>query len=207
MTNTKYFKQIDTNTLFSISEDYDINAIYQEPMEAEGVNLDSDSSWHFHDYNFDLLDDYTVSDVFSLLKKDGGYESVLKQINKDDDIDYVKDVLQQTLSYAGVSMLYKLINDDENSDIVAYVVDGYSQGESTFVWFHNYLASGMKDTYTPDYVSSVLYDTWLAIDHVNSEGEYLGDLDNIVTRDDEDVTAYMLENYNAVPANTKTIIY
>lgn len=207
MTNTKYFKQLDTNTLFSVSEDETINDIYLDIMETEGVRLDSDSSWHFHDYNFNLLDNYTVRGIYSLLQSYGGYETVIKHISKDDDIDDIKGLLQQTLSYAGVSSLYKLVNDDENSDVVAYVVDGYSQGDSTFVWFHNYLASGMKDTYTPEYVQSVLYDTWLAIDHVDNEGEYIQGLDNIVTRDDEDVTAYMLENYNAVPASTKTIIY
>lgn len=214
MTNTKYFKQADTDTLFSVSEDYDINSIYQGYMEEEGgVNLDGDISWHFHDYNFSLLDNYTVKEVVSLLEKDGGFKEILEYINDymdiddESEIDILKEALADSLSYTGVSVLYNLVNNDENSDIVAYVVNGYSQGESTFVWFHNYLASGMKDTYTPEYVESVLYDTWLAIDKVDSEGEYIEGVDNIVTRDDDDVTAYMLENYNATPASTKTIIY
>lgn len=214
MTNTRYFKQSDTNTLFSVSEeDETINDMYLDIMETEGVHLDSDSNWHYHKYDFSLLDNYTVKEVVSLMKQDKDFGPEIEYINDymdiDDnsDINILKEALSDMLGYVGVSSLYKLVNDDENSDIVAYVVGGYSQGDYTFVWFHNYLASGMKDTYTPEYVQSVLYDTWLAIDHVDSEGEYLQGLDNIVTRDDEDVTDYMLENYNAIPASTKIIIY
>lgn len=201
---TKYFK---TASMFlSVEEDTEgnYNTMMIDDIEANGVHIDSDSSWHYHSYDFDLLDGYTVEGVLNLMKKESRFEPTLTLINNytdiDDDIDELKEAFQELLGYIGIEALYKLVNDDESNKIVAYTVNGFSQGESAFVWFEDVESESLKDSYTPEFLSDLLFSMWYEINHVDGSGEYMQGLDNITYMDDEGLNKYMLDNYNAVPA-------
>jgi len=118
-------------------------------------------------------------------------------------IENIKDYLNQTLSYTGAYALYRAVNNDLANTIKAFTVSGYAQGESAFIWYDT------KDTenaplYTEDYIESVLYATWYAIDTVDEHGDYIDSVD-VVTYSDYD-NSYMLKRFKAVPAATATLL-
>ena len=217
MIDTKYFKAVtDKGTKFyAVNEDENLAGFYLEDMEADNVHIDMDSSWHFHDYDLDLLDNYEPEDVISLLKvsKDANFTNIVADLEDmkssyEDwgsglDIENIKDYLNQTLSYTGAYALYRAVNNDLANTIKAFTVSGYAQGESAFIWYDT------KDTenaplYTEDYIESVLYATWYAIDTVDEHGDYIDSVD-VVTYSDYD-NSYMLKRFKAVPAATATLL-
>ena len=207
---TKYFKT--DNMFLSVEEDTDgdYNAMMIDDMKANGVHLDWDYSWHYHSYNFDLIDGHTVEDIINLMKNESRFETTLALINNymdiEDDVDTFKETLQEVLGYIDVEALYKLVNDDESNKIVAYTVDGFSQGESAFVWFEDVESENLKDSYTPEFVSDLLFATWYEVNQVEANGEYMGGVDNVTYMDDEDLNKYMLSTFNAVPAKHEATI-
>lgn len=217
MTDTKYFKAVTDKgtTFYAVNEDENLAGFYLEDMEADNVHIDMDNSWHFHAYDLDLLDNYEPEDVIKLLKvsEDANFTNIvadledMKSSYKDWgsglDIENIKDYLNQTLSYTGAYDLYHMVNNDPANTIKAFTVSGYSKGDSAFIWYDT------KDTentplYTEDYIESVLYATWYAIDTVDEHGDYIESVESVTYSGyDEN---YMLEHFKAAPAETATLL-
>ena len=207
MTESKYFKAVtDKGTKFyAVNEDDTIAEFYLEDMRADGVHIDSDQSWHWHDYDLSLINAYDVDSLIELISQSASLtnDGLLQAL--EDDINYATDngdvfditdavnTLAENADYYTVAKLYSLINDDPNSTIKAFTVNGYSQGDGAFVWYDTSMTEGV---YTPEYVESVLYDMWYAIDLVGDDGVILDNAEYVTYVDND----YMKEHFNAVPA-------
>lgn len=209
---TQYYKATtDTGTKFyAVNEDDIVAQFYMNDMDADGVHIDGDHSWHYHSYDFDLLDGLEFEDVLELVKKaidntsiTGGatvqeFEDNSKEF---EDVEDVKQWLDFEAGYYLTDTLYSLVNDADNT-ITAFTVTGYSQGDAAFVWYDT---SVTEVHYDEKFIEHVLFSSWYTIDDVNEHGEFDGDtLDYISYMDFDD--NYMLEHYNAVPAEESTTL-
>ena len=208
---TQYFKAHGANgtTFYAVDEDENIAQFYIEDMRADGVHIDADQSQHYHSYGFDLLDGLDFEDVLKLVKKaidntpiTGG--TTVQEFEDDkqefEDVEDVKHWLDAVANYYITDTLYSLVNDADNT-IIAFSVSGYSQGESAFVWYDT---SVSELSYDEKYIEHVLFSSWYTIDEVDQNGDYADGLEAVSYMDFDD--DYMLEHYNAVPAEESTTL-
>lgn len=209
---TQYFKAQGANstTFYAVDEDENIAQFYIEDMRADGVHIDADQSWHYHSYDFDLLDGLDFKDVLELVKNaiEDTYthtpnKSIIQEFEADKkDFEDVEDV-KQWLDGAGyyiTDTLYSLVNDADNT-VKAFTVSGYSQGESAFVWYDT---SVTEVQYDAEFIEHVLYSSWYTIAEVDQNGNYGDTVEYISYMDFDD--EYMLEHYNAAPAQASTTL-
>lgn len=203
MTESKYFKAVtDKGTEFyAVQEDDTIAEFYLEDIQGDEVHIDADQSWHYHSYDFDLLDGLNFEDVLKLVKKAIDNRSITYGVTvsefEDDakefeDVEDVKQWLDAVAGYYLTDTLYSLVNEADNT-IKAFTVNGYSQGDGAFVWYDTSMTEGV---YTPEYVESVLYDMWYSIDLVSDGGVILDNAEYVPYVGND----YMKEHFNAVPA-------
>lgn len=207
---TQYFKAQGANgtTFYAVDEDENIAQFYIEDMRADGVHIDADQSWHYHSYDFDLLDGLEFEDVLKLVKKaiektDITHGVTVSEFEEEsEDFEDVEDV-KQWLDGAGYYMtgtLYSLVNDADNT-IKAFTVTGYSQGDAAFIWYDT---SVTDMAYDEEFIEHVLFSSWYIIDEVDQNGNYGDTVEYISYMDFDD--EYMLEHYNATPAQASTTI-
>lgn len=217
---TQYYKSVTElgTHYFATEEDYSSNEDFIEDMLNQGVHIDSDQAWRWHDYDFTLIKEagYTPDEFIALLKgnkylvdKDvvSELEDILEELREEGetvDLDDITDYLLKNASYTHAKEIYKVVNDDLNNTIKAFTVDGYSQGDSAFIWFDT--ATSLD--YTPNDIQEVLYDTWTRITQVDNTGKYLDGTEDEFTTNQYGygLNEYMLEHYNAVPAEESTTL-
>lgn len=207
---TQYFKAQGTNgtQFYAVNEDENVAQFYIEDMKADGVHIDADQSWHYHSYDFDLLDGLEFEDVVKLVKKalENTYTSgtPVQEFEDDkkefEDVEDVKEWLDAMANYYITDTLYSLVNEADNT-VKAFTVSGYSQGDGAFIWWDT---SVTEVQYDAEFIEHVLYSSWYAIDEVDQNGNY-GDTVEYISYMDFDVE-YMLERYNAVPAQASTTL-
>ena len=208
---TQYFKAQGANgtTFYAVDEDENIAQFYIEDMRADGVHIDADQSWHYHSYDFDLLDGLEFEDVLKLVKKaidntpiTGG--TTVQEFEDDkqefEDVEDVKHWLDAVANYYITDTLYSFVNDADNT-IKAFTVTGYSQGDGAFIWYDT---SVSELSYDEKYIEHVLFSSWYTIDEVDQNGDYADGLEAVSYMDFDD--DYMLEHYNAVPAEESTTL-
>lgn len=209
---TQYYKaqHSDGVKFYAVTEDDMVAQFYLDDMKADGVRIDSDQSWHYHAYDFDLLDGLDFEDVLELVKKaidntfiTGG--TTVQEFEDDkqefEDVEDVKQWLDAVANYYITDTLYSLVNDADNT-ILAFSVTGYSQGESAFVWYDT---SVSEVYYTPRFIEHVLFSSWYTIEGVNEHGEFYGDTLEYISYMDFDDN-YMQKTYNATPAEESTTL-
>lgn len=208
---TQYYKaqHSDGVKFYAVTEDDMVAQFYIEDMKADGVHIDGDQSWHYHSYDFDLLDGLDFEDVLELVKKaiENTHTSgtTIQEFEDDkqefEDVEDVKTWLDAVANYYITDTLYSLVNDADNT-ITAFTVTGYSQGDAAFVWYDT---SVTEIHYDEKLIEHVLFSSWYTIDEVNEHGEFDGDtIEDISYMDFDD--NYMLEHYNAVPAEESTTL-
>lgn len=208
---TQYFKAQGANgtTFYAVDEDENIAQFYLEDMKADGVHIDADHSWHYHAYDFDLLDGLDFDDVIKLVEKaientyiTGGTTIQDFEYDEQDfaDVEDVKQWLDIEANYYLTDTLYSLVNEADNT-VKAFTVSGYSQGESAFIWYDT---SVTEVQYGAEFIKHVLYSTWYTIGEVNQNGDYTDTLEYISYMDFDD--DYMQKTYNAVPAQASTTL-
>lgn len=211
---TQYYKAQHANGVkfYAVNEDEEISYFYLEDMKADGLHIDADQSWHYHSYDFDLLDGLDFEDVLELVKNavEGAQtytsnKSIGQEFEDDkqefEDVDDVKQWLDAVANYYITDTLYSLVNDADNT-ILAFTVTGYSQGESAFVWYDT---SVTEVYYTPRFIEHVLFSSWYAIDNVDEHGEFDDDTLEYISYMDFDDN-YMQKTYNATPAEESTTL-
>lgn len=206
---TQYFKAQGANgtKFYAINEDEAIAQFYIEDMRADGVHIDSDQSWHYHSYDFDLLDGLGFEDMLELVKTAISHTSrvgaTVEEFEEDseefEDVEDVKQWLDTVAGYYLTDTLYSLINEADNP-IKAFTVDGYSQGDASFIWYDESVTDMQYDA---KFIEHVLYSSWYSIEEVDEHGEYSGDVLEGVSYMDFD-NDYMKEHYNATPAEVST---
>ena len=205
---TQYFKAQGANgtTFYAVDEDENIAQFYIEDMRADGVHIDADQSWHYHSYDFDLLDGLDFGDVVKLVKKalENTHGATVEDFEHDaQEFEDVEDVMQWLGLEAGYYLtdtLYSLVNDADNT-IKAFTVTGYSQGDAAFIWWDT---SVTDMAYDEEFIERVLYSSWYTIDEVDQNGDYGDTVEYISYMDFDD--EYMLERYNALPAQAHTTL-
>lgn len=205
---TQYFKAQGANgtQFYAVDEDENIAQFYLEDMKADGVHIDADQSWHYHSYDFDLLDGLDFEDVLKLVKKalENTHLAPIEEFEEDsqefEDVEDVKQWLDAEAGYYLTDKLYSLVNEADNT-IKAFTVTGYSQGDAAFIWWDT---SVTDMAYAAEFIERVLYSTWYTIEEVNQNGDYTDTLEYISYMDFDD--EYMLERYNAVPAQASTTL-
>lgn len=211
---TQYYKaqHSDGVKFYAVNEDEEISYFYLEDMKADGLHIDADQSWHYHSYDFDLLDGLDFEDVLELVKNavEGtqtytSNKSIGQEFEDDkqefEDVEDVKEWLDAVAGYYLTDTLYSLVNDADNT-IKAFTVTGYSQGESAFVWYDT---SVTDVQYDERFIEHVLYSSWYTIEEVDQNGDYTGDTLEYISYMDFDDN-YMLEHYNATPAEEDTTL-
>lgn len=207
---TQYYKAQGTNGMqfYAVDEDENIAQFYIEDMKADGVHIDGDQSWHYHSYDFDLLDGLDFEDVLELVKKAientditrGVTVSEFEQDAQDfEDVEDVKTWIDDA-GYYLTETLYSLVNDADNT-IKAFTVTGYSQGDAAFIWYDT---SVTDMAYDEEFIEHVLFSSWYTIDEVDQNGDNADGLEAVSYMDFDD--EYMLEHYNAVPAQASTTL-
>ena len=205
---TQYFKEQGANgtQFYAINEDENVAQFYIEDMRADGVHIDADQSWHYHSYDFDLLDGLDFGDVVKLVKKalEDTHLAPIEEFEEDsqefEDVEDVKQWLDAEAGYYLTNKLYSLVNDADNT-IKAFTVTGYSQGDAAFIWWDT---SVTDMAYEEEFIEHVLYSSWYTIDEVDQNGNYGYTVEYISYMDFDE--GYMLENYNAVPAQESTVL-
>lgn len=205
---TNYYKAQGANgtQFYAVNEDENIAQFYIEDMRADGVHIDADQSWHYHPYDFDLLDGLDFEDVLELVKKalENTHLAPIEEFEEDsqefEDVEDVKQWLDIEANYYITDTLYSLVNDADNT-VKAFTVTGYSQGESAFIWYDT---SVTETSYDEEFIEHVLYSSWYTIDEVDQNGNYADGLEAVSYMDFDD--EYMLERYNAVPAQASTTL-
>ena len=209
---TQYFKAQGANgtQFYAVNEDENIAQFYIDDMKSAGVHIDADQSWHYHSYNFDLLDGLDFEDVVTLVKKalENSHGSTAEDFEEEgqdfEDVDDVKEWLDAVANYYLTDTLYSLVNEADNT-IKALTVTGYSQGDAAFIWWDNKeLEDGGAWWDDENFIERVFYSGWYSIDEVDQNGNYADGLEAVSYMDFDD--AYMLEHYNAVPAQENTTI-
>lgn len=207
---TQYYKAQHANgtQFYAVDEDENIAQFYIEDMRADGVHIDGDQSWHYHSYDFDLLDGLDFEDVLELVKKAientditrGVTVSEFEQDAQDfEDVEDVKTWIDDA-GYYLTETLYSLVNDADNT-IKAFTVTGYSQGDAAFIWYDT---SVTDMAYDEEFIEHVLFSSWYTIDEVDQNGDNADGLEAVSYMDFDD--EYMLEHYNAVPAQASTTL-
>lgn len=208
---TQYFKAQGANgtTFYAVDEDENIAQFYIEDMRADGVHIDADQSWHYHSYDFELLDGLDFEDVLELVKKAientvTNYGTTLEEFEHDsqefEDVEDVMAWLDAVAGYYLAETLYSAVNEAPNT-IKAFTVSGYSQGDAAFIWWDT---SVTDMAYDEEFIEHVLYSTWYTIDEVNQNGDYVDGLEAVSYMDFDD--NYMLEHYKATPAQASTML-
>ena len=205
---TQYFKAQGANGVqfYAVNEDENIAQFYIEDMRADGVHIDADQSWHYHSYDFELLDGLDFEDVLKLVKKalENTHLAPIEEFEEDsqefEDVEDVKQWLDAEAGYYLTDTLYSLVNDADNT-IKAFTITGYSQGDGAFIWYDT---SVTEVQYDAEFIEHVLYSSWYAIAEVDQNGDYGDTVEYISYMDFDD--NYMLEHYNAVPAQTTTVL-
>ena len=205
---TQYFKEQGANgtQFYAVNEDENIAQFYIDDMRADGVHIDADQSWHYHSYDFELLDGLDFEDVLKLVKKalEDTHLAPIEEFEEDsqefEDVEDVKQWLDAEAGYYLTNKLYSLVNDADNT-IKAFTVTGYSQGDAAFIWWDT---SVTDMAYEEEFIEHVLYSSWYTIDEVDQNGNYGYTVEYISYMDFDE--GYMLENYNAVPAQESTVL-
>lgn len=209
---TQYFKEQGANGthFYAVNEDENIAQFYIDDMRADGVHIDADQSWHYHSYDFELLDGLDFEDVLKLVKKalEDTHLAPIEEFEEDsqefEDVEDVKQWLDAEAGYYLTNKLYSLVNDADNT-IKAFTVTGYSQGEAAFVWYDTKgFEDGGERWDAEEFIERILYSSWYTIDEVDQNGNYGDTVEYISYMDFDD--NYMLEHYNAVPAQTTTVL-
>lgn len=205
---TQYFKEQGATgtTFYAVNEDENIAQFYIEDMGADGVHIDADQSWHYHSYDFDLLDGLDFEDVLELVKKalENTHLAPIEEFEEDsqefEDVEDVKTWLDAEAGYYLTDKLYSLVNEADNT-IKAFTVTGYSQGDAAFIWWDT---SVTDMAYDEEFIEHVLYSSWYTIDEVDQNGNYGDTVEYISYMDFDD--DYMQKTYNAVPAQSSTTL-
>lgn len=212
---TNYYKATKNgeHKFYALFEDNDYNMFAREFAIEDGVNIDTDYSWHNHSYDIDFLDLYTFENAYNLVKSvilelgsKLAYSDYIGERRYMEDVDDLKTWILDNLAYGGISALYDAVNNDKTNNIVAYVLSGNTQGESAYIWFND---EKIKNLYTPDYMSGVLFGWWFNVVAVDEHGEPLQEFDSIVDNInvyENDENDYMLKKWHAKPAKTESSI-
>ena len=208
MMEAKYYKN-DKNQYFMVQPDTygDLNSENLMWLEEEGVHFDSDSSWWNHDYDLSFLSEaYTTDTLMDLLKSDKKFMdtvSDLKEYTDTEDIDDMISYLENNLSYYGIDAIHSMVNNDTSNNIVTLSVTGYSQGDSTFVWYDS--TKMLFENLDSNYLEIILYGLMYSINEVDQQGNsleygYENGFDYYMV--DEE----MEERYNAYEVEVETTI-